>query len=774
MPRLATSLIACGAILAALLLGTGLTPATASLPAPTVAITSSAGAPSAELTPRSAANGVLGSWSTLGSGTSLRTNVLLMYDDTLYAGGDFTSAGGVTGTSYIAAWSTRTNSWHALGNGMVASSVWALAADDDTVYVGGAFTSASGVPGTAKLAGWSYADDTWHAVATSSPTYTVISLAQQGDDTLAVGEEFGVPTAMPLVNLSTATWASAPTPTFNQRIEAIAVQGSVTASTSDDTIYVGGPFTTPGNYVAALTPGGGSWATLGTGLNNEVRVLALRGQATPSVADDTLYAGGFFTDAGGDPAGDGIAAWSNVDDTWHALGSGLDDVAFAIAVDETRDLVYAGGRFTQFNGGPTNSLRRIGVWDAGIAAWIPLQFGAAATDNGISGGAEVEALAIDDSLLYIGGNLDNSVPNGNFIRRWTWSPPTGTVDDTALPGTVVTIQGSGLIGVTSVTFGSARTGDDTPATFIRDDSTTIHVTVPAGDFHDDTVYVNAVGGVAQVGPFTSWPTWPDAPQAPEAEPGVNSATVDWDPPASDGGSTVTTYTATASPGGATCATTATACGIGGLESGTSYTFTVRATNVKGTSAASVVSNAVTPLAPPPPVAPGPPREVTAVPGDRSANVRWSEPESAGSYPVTTYQVQSTPAGGSCLTETLSCEVGDLANGTAYTFAVRALTGAGWGPWSQPSAAVTPRGRSILISGSREGRSVSVTGTTSGMASGAPLVAWIRFPGSADFSPGRRTAEVSDGTFTWQRRTKRTITVYFTHGATKSNTVTIAR
>lgn len=726
------------------------------------------------ISPRTAGDGVLGSWSALASGTSSRTNVLLMRDDTLYAGGDFTSAGGVTGTGYVAAWSTRTNSWHALGDGVAGSSVWALTADDDTIYVGGAFTSASDVTGTAKLAAWSYADDTWHAVAASSPAYTVISLARQGDDTLVVGEDFGAPTAMPLVGLSTSTWASAPTPTFNQRIEAIAAQGSITPSASDDTVYVGGPFTTPGSYVAALAPDGGAWTSLGSGLNNEVRALALQGQATPSLVDDTLYAGGFFTDAGGDTDADKIAAWDGT--SWSALGSGLDDVAFALAVDESRNLVYAGGRFTRVNGGPTNSLRRVAVWDVGISAWIPLQFGAADTDNGVTTG-EVEALALDDSVLYVGGNLDSSIAGASHLRRWTWDPPSGTVDDTALPGDTVTIHGSGLIGVTSVSFGSARTGDDTPAIFTRDDSTTIRVTVPAGDFHDDTIYVNAVGGVGEIGPFTSWPTFPDPPQTPSAEAGINSATAEWDPPASDGGDTVTTYVATASPGGASCTAATTTCTVSGLTAGTPYTIRVRAINAKGTSSESIDSNAVVPLAlPPSPRAPGQPTNVAAAAGDAEASVTWLAPSSTGSFPISTYQVESTPGGRTCITTERTCEITGLTNGTDYTFAVRALNGSGWSNWSEPSNTVTPRATvtpSITISGSRSGRLVRITGSSIGIAPESFLVPWTRVTGAQEFTRGKRTAATNDsGAFAWQRRAKRQISVYFGYENVRSNTVTI--
>ncbi len=65
------------------------------------------------------------------------------------------------------------------------------------------------------------------------------------------------------------------------------------------------------------------------------------------------------------------------------------------------------------------------------------------------------------------------------------------------------------------------------------------------------------------------------------------------------GGLVSSYTATAAPGGASCTAVApaTTCTITNLTAGTSYTFTVTATNPQGTSPASQVSNAVTPTAP---------------------------------------------------------------------------------------------------------------------------------------------------------------------------------
>jgi hypothetical protein len=87
-----------------------------------------------------------------------------------------------------------------------------------------------------------------------------------------------------------------------------------------------------------------------------------------------------------------------------------------------------------------------------------------------------------------------------------------------------------------------------------------------------------------------------APGSVTATAGSGQAAVSWAVPVYSGGAAITSYTATASPSGTTCTVTApaTSCTITGLVNGTSYTFTVTATNATGTSPASAASAPVTP------------------------------------------------------------------------------------------------------------------------------------------------------------------------------------
>ncbi|HWF34837.1 MAG TPA: fibronectin type III domain-containing protein, partial [Solirubrobacteraceae bacterium] len=104
---------------------------------------------------------------------------------------------------------------------------------------------------------------------------------------------------------------------------------------------------------------------------------------------------------------------------------------------------------------------------------------------------------------------------------------------------------------------------------------------------------------------TAPPTAPAAPTGVSATAGNTTAQVSWSAPG-NGGSAITSYTVTPSVNGtAQPATTitgtppATSATITGLSNGTTYTFTVTATNSVGTGPSSAPSNSVTPSVPPP-------------------------------------------------------------------------------------------------------------------------------------------------------------------------------
>ena len=315
------------------------------------------------------------SWNALGTGVDSGAPALAWDGANLYAGGFFTTAGGVF-ANYAAKWNG--SAWSALGIG-VSSSVIALAWDGTNLYAGGNFTTAGGVAAN-YIAKW---DGTaWSALGTGLDNY-VVALAWDGTNLYAGGNfttANGVVTNY-IAKWDGATWSALGTG-MNGIVYALAWGG--------DSLYAGGSFTTAGgvsaNYIAKWD--GAAWSTLGTGMNDQVRALAWDGT--------NLYAGGHFTSAGGVSA-NYIAKWDGA--AWSVLGTGMDWYVYSLAWDGTN--LYAGGDFTSAGGVMANN---IAMWDG--AAWSALGDG---VDN------YVFSLAYGGDSLFVGGWFSSPF---NYISRY--------------------------------------------------------------------------------------------------------------------------------------------------------------------------------------------------------------------------------------------------------------------------------------------------------------------------------------------------------------------
>ncbi|WP_052410150.1 S-layer homology domain-containing protein [Paenibacillus durus] len=199
--------------------------------------------------------------------------------------------------------------------------------------------------------------------------------------------------------------------------------------------------------------------------------------------------------------------------------------------------------------------------------------GSSAYSNEVSATPQVAAPVSPVGLTAIGGNGQanlswNSVTGATYYEIYQGTAP-GEYGESAL----ATVSGS--------TYSCTATG--------LANGTTYYFTVKAGNDGGSSGYSNEVSATPK--------TVPAAPADIIAAAGDGQATITFTAPADNGGSAVTGYEVTSSPDNIIATGTASPITITGLQNGTAYTFTVKAINSAGSSAASAVSNAVTPLAP---------------------------------------------------------------------------------------------------------------------------------------------------------------------------------
>ena len=170
-----------------------------------------------------------------------------------------------------------------------------------------------------------------------------------------------------------------------------------------------------------------TWNALGSGLNGIAYAITVSG--------GNVYAGGTFTDAGGYVNADYIAKWNGT--SWSALGTGLNGLVYTIVVNGT-DL-YVGGAFTDAGGDPNADY--IAKWNG--TSWSAL-------GNGLNG--LVQVIAIGASNVYVGGQFTDAGGDANAdymvkLDGGTWeslgtTPLDSTVYSAFVAGADVYVGGS--------------------------------------------------------------------------------------------------------------------------------------------------------------------------------------------------------------------------------------------------------------------------------------------------------------------------------------------
>ncbi|CAB4782395.1 MAG: hypothetical protein F2729_03180 [Actinobacteria bacterium] len=233
--------------------------------------------------------------------------------------------------------------------------------------------------------------------------------------------------------------------------------------------------------------------------------------------------------------------------------------------------------------------------------------------------------------------------------------------------------------------------------------TTYRVSVAAVNDVDTGTFSSRVSGVPA--------TVPSAPRWLHGVRGSATATLLWNPPATNGGSTITSYLVS-DLHGHTCTSATMTCTVTGLTNGVAYVFYVMAINSRGTSAPSN-SNLVIPA-----TTPGAPGITSVVAGNRSVVVTFTAPTTTGGAALGYYDYSvdggTSWQSGQYRTKNSALTITGLINGTSYSVKIRArnIVGAGTASVATTAVPFTTPGKTVI-------QAIVTTSTTATVSFAAP-------------------------------------------------------
>jgi hypothetical protein len=326
----------------------------------------------------------------------------------VYLGGNFTTVTDLSNinysVNYIAAWNINNQIWQRLGqdasNGL-SGICYSLQYDsfNSRIYVSGSFTTTNDVSNVGQsaryIAYWNPIIQRW------SPLGTV---ATNGLNTYANSLTF-------------------------DGCGNLFVAGGIT--TSYDTSASNIIYWTRANTWSRLSPDGLKNTQNGT--NGQVNAI--------TISNTTLYIGGAFTTVNDVSfsalTSNNVSSWNINSQRWVPLGgntsvkNGLNNICYAMVYDNCANFLYVGGNnFTKVSDstGYDLSANNIAAWNINTNSWWPLGSSIGNTNNGLSGGSKVNALAIaKDRQLFIGGLItagNDAIMTMTTNNALIWNPST--------------------------------------------------------------------------------------------------------------------------------------------------------------------------------------------------------------------------------------------------------------------------------------------------------------------------------------------------------------
>jgi hypothetical protein len=277
-------------------------------------------------------------WTALGTGTDGIVNTIVISGTKVYVAGYFTNAGGVS-ASNIAVYDTVTLTWSALGTG-TDDVINSLAIYNNELYAGGWFLNAGGSSAN-YIAKWN--GSSWSNV-TGGMDDAVYALASYNNELYAGGRFLNVDgnSMNSIAKWNGTQWTNV-TSGANFDVMSLHVY--------DNELYVGGEFDMVGDSLAYRI---GKW----NGTNWHPILGVVSGGPIYAIASDTssVYLGGDITTVNGVNVKN-VASWDG--STLNSLSNGLD--AFVYSLNQYKQVIYAGGKF-QYSGSDPNLLSYIAKW----------------------------------------------------------------------------------------------------------------------------------------------------------------------------------------------------------------------------------------------------------------------------------------------------------------------------------------------------------------------------------------------------------------------------